>query len=604
MKKVNLLAASVAFALMGCGGSDGSSNNGSDNSNTTAKAQKPSIAVPTKGEFIDAKVIGLDYVSGGTTGQTDTTGGYTIDPSNPEVSFYLGGQDGLFIGSVSGRHITTPFEAVGTHQRAVNLARLLLTIGEGTSTLINSGQAELITEITLPTDFTDATDALKIAMLDDETSLLAIAKALDSSVTKLVSEEAATTHMEASLANIERGSAVNLTHWSRGSNWTFVQRSSSLRETAGSEGEVLSSVIHLDTTNEAAKFDDTSSMILTLNQDNVIIRSGSNDSSMSGKKAAEYLTCTIDNKGSYSIREIDDNDVPYCNDMEIPRVPTSSDGNITEYVAAGSFSDYSKYNPNYQYSLTNPTTTQKTDENMSWSELAEMGGAFECMTASNCSELSLSKFETVIRDDNTDGYHGDEPKWQKEVLSGSYDPITDIYIQSRRKVDVEDKNGKYENGRISESIVFLYPVEAPGQDRYVDFIGTWEGRELCGNDVAIAKMTFTTAGLTMTGEECNRIGSVETISNMGTETYAYKDLPKDLWWFGTNTAGVSKATLDQLNSTVRWNDREPGETGKDIKINRFTYIPAGVNWDKGLLIRDTLDSNGDKLSTITMKKIN
>ncbi|MDD9179764.1 MULTISPECIES: hypothetical protein [Aliivibrio] len=594
MKKISLLAASVAFALMGCGGSDGGSNSDSD---TTAKAQKPSIAVPTKGEFIDAKVIGLDYVSGSLNEQkTDATGGYTIDPSNPEVSFYLGGKEtGLFIGSVSGRHITTPFEAAGTHQRAVNLARLLLTIGEGTSTLINSGQAELITAITLPTDFSAAADKLKKATLDNEVSLLAIATALDSSVTTLVTEENATTHMNASLANIKRGSAVNLSHWSRGSNWTFVQRSSSLRATAGTEGEVLSSVIHLDTTNEAATFDETSSMILTLNKDNLIIRAGSNDTSMSGKKAAEYLTCTIDNKGSYSIREIDDNDIPYCNDMEIPRVPTSSDGNITEYVADGSFSDYSKYNPNYQYSLTNPTTTQKTDENMSWSELAEMGGAFECMTASNCSEQSLSKFEIVIRDDNTDGYHGDEPKWQKEILSGSYDPITDVYIQSRRKIDVEDNNGKYENGRISESIVFLYPVEAPGQDRYVDFIGTWEARELCGSNVAIAKMTFTTTGLTMTGQECNG-GSISEDLN---ETYAYKDLPKDLWWFGTNAAGVSKATLDQLNSTVRWNDSDNG-----IKINRFTYIPAGANWDKGLLIRDTLNLDGTKKSTITMKKVN
>lgn len=603
MKKISLLAASVAFALMGCGGSDGGSNNGSDNSNTTAKAQKPSIAVPTKGEFIDAKVIGLDYVSGGTTGQTDTTGGYTIDPSNPEVSFYLGGQDGLFIGSVSGRHITTPFEAVGTHQRAVNLARLLLTIGEGTSVLIDGGNSiEQINLSHLNFDNASVQTALNKAMLDDEDSLIAIATALDSRVTTLVTEKDATTHMEASLANIERGSAVNLSHWSRGSNWTFVQRSSSLLKTAGSNPEVLSSVIHLDTTNEAAKFDDTSSMILTLNQDNVIIQAGSNDSSMSGKHAAEYLTCMDDN-GTYSEREVEGEEykVGFCNENRI--------GNIDP-----DYQHYADYNDHFQYSLTNPTTIQKTDENMSWSELTEMGGAFKCMTASSCSEQSLSKFETVTRDDNTDGYHGDEPKWQKEVLSGSYDPITDVYTQSRRKIYLEPKvvdgtidpedASTYEHGYISESIVFLYPVEAPGQDRYVDFIGTWEGRELCGNDVAIAKMTFTTAGLTMTGEECNRIGSVETISNMGTETYAYKDLPKDLWWFGTNTAGVSKATLDQLNSTVRWNDREPGETGKDIKINRFTYIPAGVNWDKGLLIRDTLDSNGDKLSTITMKKIN
>jgi hypothetical protein len=602
MKKISLLAASVAFALMGCGGSDGDSNHNSNDGSTgtdTTKAQKPSIAVPTKGKFIDAKVIGLDYVSGSTSGQTDATGGYTIDPSNPEVSFYLGGQYGLFVGSVSGRHITTPFEAAGTHQRAVNLARLLLTIGEGTSTLINSGQAELITAITLPTDFSAAADKLKIAMLDNEDSLQEIATALGKG--PLVTEKDATTHMEASLANIERGSAVNLSHWSRGSNWTFVERSSSLLETAGNDPEVLSSVIHLDTTNEAAQFDETSSMILTLNQDNPIIRTGSNDTSMSGSDAAEYLTC-MKTGGEYSEREVEGEKykVGFCDEDRIVNIHSD-------------YQHYSDYNQHYQYDFTNPTTIKTADESMPWADLAEMGGAFECMAASNCSEQSLSKFETVIRDDNTDGYYGDDPKWQKEVLSGSYDPITDVYTQSRRKIDLEPvaENGTiepedaetYEYAHISESIVFLYPVEAPGQDRYVDFIGTWEARELCGNDVAIAKMTFTTAGLTMTGEECNRIDSVETISNMETETYAYKDLPKDLWWFGTNAAGDSKATLDQLNSTVRWNDREPEDDADSIKINRFTYIPAGVNWDKGLLIRDTLDSNGDKLSTITMKKI-
>lgn len=591
MKKISLLAASVALALMGCGGSDGGS---SDNSNTIAKAQKPSIAVPTKGEFIDAKVIGLDYVSGGTTGKTDVTDGYTIDQSNPEVSFYLGGQDGLFVGSVSGRHITTPFEAAGTHQRAVNLARLLLTIGEGTNTLIKSGQAELITKITLPTDFTAATDALKKATLDDEVLLLAIAKTLDSSATELVSEEAATKHMETSLKDIPRGSDVNLTHWASGSNWTFVQRGSSLRATAGMVPEELSSVIHLDTTNEAAQFEETSSMILTLNKDNVIIRAGSNDYSMSGKDAAEYLTCMKDG-GTYSEREVEGEEykVGFCGEVQIE-------------IIHEDYQHYATYNEHFQYSLTNPTTTQKTDDNMSWSELAEMGGAFECMTASNCSEQSLSKFEIVIRDDNTDGKPEDGPDWQKEVLSGSYDPITDVYTQSRRKIELEpaQENGTidpedektYKSHRVSESISFLYPVEAVGQDRYVDFIGTWEYRGMCTDgEITNMTMVFTADEIKTTGTECGE--------GIAQEIHTYNTLPKDFWWFGTNAAGVSKATLDQLNSTVRWNDKDSVNESNDIKINRFTYIPAGANWDKGLLIRDTLNEEGKKTSTITMKKI-
>lgn len=64
MKKVSLLATSVTLALtlVGCGSSDDDSNDPSTNIDT-AKTQKPSIAIPTAGKFIDAKVIGLDWIT-------------------------------------------------------------------------------------------------------------------------------------------------------------------------------------------------------------------------------------------------------------------------------------------------------------------------------------------------------------------------------------------------------------------------------------------------------------------------------------------------------------------------------------------------------------
>lgn len=593
MKKISLLATSVAFALMGCGGSDGGSNSGSDNSNTAGKAQKPSIAVPAKGEFIDAKVIGLDYVSGSTTGQTDEIGGYTIDPNNPEVSFYLGGKEnGLFIGSVSGRHITTPFEAAGTHQRAVNLARLLLTIGDGTSTLIEAGNP--VDSINLSTlDFTP--EAVKIAlnkaMLDDEVTLLAIAKALDSSVTELVSEKAATKHMEASLANIERGSAVNLSHWSRGSNWTFVSRDSTQRirnaPYNGNNNPEFDLVINVDRTltdldgKPRDLFEQTSSMVFTLADNNLIVRKGSNDSSISGGYIANYLTC-LDKDGVFEITEDQSgNDKRTCNGEEITE-------NDSKY-------DYFYNDSKFQYSFINPIKEQTSDETESWAEMEEMGGAFECMASKDCTEQALSKFRVLERDDS-DNQDGSAMK--KETISGSYDPITDVYTNTTQK---EYLDGEHQ-GRISESISFLYPVEAVGQDRYVDFIGTWNTRELCNdNSIAEATLTFTTTGLALEGDECKN-GSASSVTD--TDETAYANAPGDFWWFGTNTAGVSKATLDQLNSTVRWNDKDSAEESDNIKINRFSYIPAGANWDKGLLIRDTLKEDGTKASTITMKKIN
>lgn len=587
MKKISLLAASVAFALVGCGGSDGDSSTPAP----TEQVKKPTITVPEKGAFIDAKVIGLHYVSGSLEEKTtDDTGGYTIDPSNPEVSFYLGGTDGLFIGSVSGRHITTPFEAAGTHQRAVNLARLLLTIGEGTSTLIEAGNP--VDSINLSTlDFTP--EAVKIAlnkaMLDDEGSLFDIAKALDSSAT-LVTEEEATKHMQESLKDIKRGSDVNLTHWARGSNWTFVSRGSTQRirnaPYTGNDNPEFDLVINVDRTltdpegNPRDLFEQTSNMTLTLADNNLIVRKGSNDSSISGGYIANYLTC-LDKDGVFNIiKDENGNDKRTCNGEEITK-------NDSKY-------DYfNNQESKFQYSFINPIREQTSDETESWAEMEEMGGSFECMANKGCTEQALSKFRVLERDDSD---NQDGSAMRKETISGSYDPITDVYTNTTQK---EHLTGQHK-GRISESISFRYPVEAVGQDRYVDFIGTWEARELCGNDIAVAKMTFTTTGLAMSGQECNN-GEASPVTD--TAEIAYADAPGDFWWFGTNTAGVSKATLDQLNSTVRWNDKDSANENDNIKINRFTYIPAGVNWDKGLLIRDTLNEEGKKTSTITMKKI-
>lgn len=585
MKKVSLLAASVTLALtlVGCGSSDDDSNDPSTNIDTE-KTQKPSIAIPTAGKFIDAKVIGLDYISGSLEEKkTDINGTYTIDTNNPEISFYLGGKDGLFIGSISGRHITTPFEAAGTYQRAVNLARLLLTVGEGTSTLIKTGQAVLIKEITLPQDLSVAATELKEATLDDEASLLAVATALNPAITALVSQDDATTHMQSSLANIPRGSDVNLSHWSRGSNWTFVSRDSTqrIRNSANQEFDL---VINVDRTltdsqgNPRNLFEKTSSMIFTLADNNLIVRKGSNDSSISGHYVADYLTC-LDNDGIFNTVETDGNEYNTC------------DGNrIT--VTDERYNYFYNLDNKYQYSFISPNKEQISDINEPWIEISEMGDAFECMNAKNCTEQALSKFEVLERDDSDEQ---DGSYMLEETISGTYDPITDVYINTTSKKYLD--NSPYP-GRISERISFLYPVEALGQDRYVDFIGTWESRELCANkSIAVAKMTFTETGLTMTGEECGTLGFINK-----THTYAQLS-PKDLWWFGTNDAGDSKATLDQLNSTVRWNDKNSTDDPNNIKINRFTYIPAGKNWDQGLLIRDTLNLDGTKKSTITMKKI-
>ncbi|EGR1071104.1 chromosome partitioning protein ParA [Vibrio cholerae] len=582
MKKLSLIAMAVATVLTGCGGDDSSSNNNGNNGNTAQKAEKPVIAIPAEGQFIDAKIEGLHFTSGSKQGFTNEVGRYEIDTNIANVTFILGGEingvvDGLVIGNVSPRQITTPFEAAGTFQRSVNLARLLLTING------NADDQLIVIPETIKTPDATMVSALKRITLDDiEASSAAVLGLLGKTPADLISAEEAQEHLVASLGPLTRGSNDKLTHWAKGSNWAFVERSASqrIRDRAGSDYDL---VIHADRTLGDDIFKKTvglAGQTFTLANGDLIVHKGSNDSSVSGSYAAQYLTCVKEN-GIFSWSE---NDKPLCNDETIAIDPALNG------VADG--------NGHYQLVVTDPTEFSNEEMKWPWNEMVDMAGAYACMANATCSEQTLTKFEVIERDDS-DAQDGSQ--MQKETISGSYDPITDVYVQTRSK---EYLNGKH-IGRVEEAINFIYPVEAVGQDRYVDFIGTWRSvmTEPGCDEVAVATYTFDAKGLTTTGEELNGNGSGCYLEDLN-ETVSYQELANmDYWWFTTNAAGASKATLDQLNTTIRWNDRDEGETVDNFKINRFSYIPAGKNWDRGVLVRDTLDSQGNKVHTQTLTKI-
>lgn len=582
MKKLSFIAMAVATALVGCGGDDSSSNNNGNNGNTAQKAEKPEIAIPAQGKFIDAQIEGLYYTSGLKQGFTTNEGEYEIDTDIGNVTFILGGKingdvDGLVIGNVSARHITTPFEAAGTFQRSVNLARLLLTINDhGNDQLIVIPEAIKTPDATM-------VSALKRITLDDiETSSATVLQLLGKTSEDLISAEEAQKHLVASLGPLTRGSNDKLTHWAKGSNWAFVERSARqrIRNMAGSDYDL---VIHADRTLGDDVFKNTvglAGQTFTLANGDLIVHKGSNDSTVSGSFAAQYLTCVKEN-GIFSWSE---NDKPLCNDETIAIDPALNG------VANG--------NGHYQLVVTDPTEFSNEEMKWPWNEMVDMAGAYACMANATCSEQTLTKFEVIERDDSDEQ---DGSQMQKETMSGSYDPITDVYVQTRSK---EYLNGEY-IGRVEEAINFIYPVEAVGQDRYVDFIGTWRSvmTEPGCDEVAVAIYTFNANGLTTTGKELNGNGSGCYLEDLN-ETVSYQELASmDYWWFTTNAAGASKATLDQLNTTIRWNDRDAGDTVDNFKINRFSYIPAGKNWDRGVLVRDTLDSQGNKVHTQTLTKI-
>ncbi len=571
MKKVglSLIALAISTALVGCGGSDDSGGN---------LGNKKEYSVPSSGSFVDATVEGLYYVSGTKSGYTaNSTGAYDVDTDAAVVTFYLGGKNGLEIGTISARSVSTPFEAAGTYERSVNLARLLLTIDN------TSDESYIVIPTTLQgvTDGSALSAALQKISLDDAEFEASIADLLSElSISSIVSADDAIEHMDGSLSDLTRGEDIALTDWAKGSDGVFVHRSATQRiDSTGSGSYKI--VIHGDKTlgddvNGDDIFEQTSglsSQTYVLGNDNFITKSGSNDGTISEDYAENYLECIADG-GTFSNNS--------CS------VSTTTNASLPSA---------------YIYVLNNPSSTSSADETTSWTKVAEMGGAYECMAASSCSEQSMTQFEIVERDDS-DEDEAAGTEMRKETLSSTYDPITGVYIQARSKEYTATSQATV--GRVEESIEFIYQVDAVGEDKYVDFIGTWKAiATMPGgcNKVAESTYVFTSTGATVSGQELGGSGSSCTLNDIS-ESLTYAELAtKDYWWFTTNSAGDSKATLDQLNTTIRWNDRDDGDTSDYFKINRFSYIPAGSDWDQGTLVRDTLDNSGNKEATVIMRKI-
>lgn len=571
--KLSLLAGSLlaALTLTGC-----NSDSSSDSNTSVTPDVKPPVTV-TKGQFIDAKVQGLDYVSGKEISQTDAEGNYTLGTDT--ISFYLGGTDGLLIGSISGRTIATPFEAAGTYERSINLARLLLTINEH-----NDDSTIIIPSLIKNNPSKEIKVVLAKITLDDtefEKSALKLLALLTPEKLAFISAEAAESHMQKSLnpAELSRGSNTVLTAWARGSEQRFVERSTVLR-IQPSEGQAFQNAIHADRTLGDKVFNKTvglTSMQFTLAEDAFKEHVGSNDTTFSSAFAAMYLTCVgIDGELTLPTN----NSAPLCND-----IPATIDNKLVPIANSSKFT----------YVITNPFEATETESTMSWDGFADEQGFYGCIAQKNCSEKVLSQYAEFVVDDSDEQ---DDSQMQRELISGSYDPVTDVYTQTRSKTHQSQPYA----GRTTEYINFIYPVDKSGVDRYVDFTGTWTAKETrpgC-DDVATSTLTFDDSNITLTGQEFS--GSCDIVDDLNV-TITYADFAKmDFWWFGTNNK-VSTATLDQLNTTVRWNDKDTGKTVDNFKINRFSYIPAGKAWDQGILVRDTLNDAGNKTATITMKKI-
>ncbi|MEJ2764367.1 hypothetical protein VV869_10475 [Photobacterium sp. MCCC 1A19761] len=558
--KYSVLATSLvaALTLAGCGGSSSSAPNTTE-------------VTVSQGQFIDAPVEGLYYVAkpSGKSGLTDAKGTYEMAEGDT-ITFYLGGENGLRLGSTSARAVTSPFEVTGNYQKALNLARILQTMD-------NAGDGA----ITLPDSIKSPGSQMLAALNDVQLHDLASADKLKNelSATDWVSEEAALSHLNNSLAGLERGSKELLTDWHKGSGKYLRTIDTTLTaKNASDSAERL--YVQADQLLSPELFHATRGMphtTLRLDDEQLTMLKGSNDSTISESWAAQYLTC-LTNGGQFA--------------EQAGKLTCDGQDNVT---ANPQFDLSNKFS----YSLLAPHKVAEQDEAFPWSELTKFGGILACMAEQNCSEAKLTGFTITGEYDDSDAQDGSE--MQKDVLSTSYDAVTGVYTEVKKRTMTKGEH----TGRISHSLAFSYLVDGPDAERYVDFKGTWKVLSTSAkcNGVAVATMTFNDQGVVSSGQEFNDC----TPTDLESTLYTYADLAKmDYWWFTTNGAGNDrKATLAQLNTTVRWCDNESNPNvcpDGDIKFNRWEYIPAGENWDQGILNRRTLSASGEVISTMSYQK--
>lgn len=570
MKKITLLAASVAVALAGCGSdSDSGSPGGTPG------------GVVVVNEFIDAAVEGMYYTSStGESGLTDSNGGYEANESST-VTFYIGGENGLKVGAASNRDVLTPFEAAGKYERAVNLAILLQSLDADNGA---DGMLSLPESLKSPDQTT--LGYMKDLSLDDYDSVETFLNNMGIASGDIVSADDALAHMDSTF-----GVNSGLTRGSSDAN-PFVKKDGSyIRSITVRQYDIENPVtnpndktilVHADKMLPTAVFENTRGMPYYVFQDtaNGLVVVSDSDTSYSGTEAEGLIYCEL-NGGNYG-----------------DGCETNSDSLFELSTGSGPFSylllDKSKEN-----------NTPSPDD-YGWEPFIENG-----------TQQDLNHYTpTVLVDDRNDG--APNASYQYETHSGSYDPVTGIYTQIRTKTELVDPtNSTSAAKRIEESLDFYYHVDSPSAEKYVDFTGTWDTTQICANgEKAVMRMVFNANGADISGQECvgNAPGSFD-----GTGPITFEELASiDYWWFGQTGREKYQATLTELNSVVRFCDDTdngyvpgsgaacPQDFGQDQEyFIKWEYQPAGENWDEGLLIRRKMTPNGSTTGQVSiMQKVN
>jgi hypothetical protein len=563
MNKFAVLGSSalVTLALSACGGSS------SDNDN-----ELPPTTTPVTGTFIDAAVEGLFYKASpsGLSGYTDELGNFAVE-SGDVVSFYLGGEHGMFIGNSSYRSVVSPFEVTADTGSAMNLARILQSLDDA-----STGSIVIPDDIAKPQEDSATLTALKQVKLNNLNTADALLEEVEAS--EWVTEEEAAEHLNDSLAGIERGDTDIIDAFSKGSGEYLRLSEVVLTSQYGNNSNEYKNV-HMDRTIPDEAFKNASfgisSELLHLSADALVIKAGASDQRYSSQWAKEFIACEL-NGGEFSLV----NNIPECFNTD-SNTYTAEDFAIEQ---------------GFQLVVKDPNLISDQDETIDYAEVAEFGGLFQCMNEQDCSQASL----TAIGENNLE----EDGEFQQQTFSTSYDSATGIYTDQTIEV-TRDGDGNQLRKSAYTSYSYLVNPNVDNGERYIDFTGNWlaetsiEDCELTGQ----INYQFGASDVRVVGKELHTQQSGDCILEDMDATVSYAELANmAFWWFGVNAGQSTKATLAQLNSSVRWCDDDDevieGQLCQEPKIEQWTYVAAGQNWDRGVLTSTAFNRDG-KQSFIT-----
>lgn len=189
---------------------------------------------------------------------------------------------------------------------------------------------------------------------------------------------------------------------------------------------------------------------------------------------------------------------------------------------------------------------------------AEWGGLIGC-AIQGCTRNDINGFTIEDYDDEID--------WKYRTVAINYDPNTQLLMQKNQGLGPKE-NVSHLNR--SESIWLTTRADA---NHHVDFDGIWQETTYLSDGNIDNQCLLVTGGKVLSAapddDECPT--GIKAYANDVTASHG------DMWWL---EPANSKATLAQLNTAVKWYD-----TDTKPRYTSWEYLPAGENWEQGVLYR-------------------